>query len=90
MAPQTPQRGESELESSSTMGAESITPLVATQIQDWHHLVHRNAANAATENLTLDALLKTVFTTGSSKDQKQDAIGCECCRVEVDGCQQMM
>ena len=61
-----------------------------TQLQRWHHLAHCNAANAASENMTLDAQLKIVRITGSRRNNKQDAIGCEYSRIEVDDRQLMI
>ena len=55
MAPQTPPQGEGGTESSRTMGASSNTPPAETQLQWSHHLVHHDAANAATENMSLDS-----------------------------------
>jgi len=60
MAPQTSQQGEGGTESSRTMGASANTPPAETQLQCKHHLVHHNAANAATEHNALDAHLNIV------------------------------
>ena len=68
MAPQPPLQGESGTESSRMMGASSNTPPTETQLQRRHHSVHRDAGNAATENMTLDAQLKIVCKTGSNKN----------------------
>jgi len=46
-------------------------------------LIHRNAANAATENMTQDAHLKIVPQTRNSKHQKQHAIGYEYIHIAV-------
>jgi len=67
------------------MGASSNTSHAERQHQCRHHLVHRDAAIAATENMTLDRQLKTVYKIGISKNTKQHAIGCEYIRIEVDG-----
>ena len=90
MVPQTAQQGASGLESSRTMGTSSNMPTADTQLQHIHHLVHSDAANAATENMTLDAHLKVVRKSRNSKDRKQQAIGCDCCRIEVDSRQLTM
>ena len=90
MAPQTGLQGESGTESSRTTGASSNTPPAETQLQHRHHLVHRNVANPATENMTLDAKTMIVCKTGSSKNKKQPAIGCKCSRIELHSRQLMI
>jgi len=55
MAPRTPQPGLFQSKSSQTAGASSNAPLVETQLQRRHLLVHRDAAIAATENMAQDA-----------------------------------
>jgi len=40
-------------------------------------LVHRKAANAAIKHMTQDAHLQIVRKSGSSKNKKQHAVGCE-------------
>jgi len=85
MAPQTPQQGESGTESTRTTGTSSNMPPTETQLQHQHHLAHRDAANAATKNMTRETQLKTVRTTGSCKNMKQQAIGFKYSRIEVDG-----
>jgi len=77
MAPQTPQPGVIQSESSRTAGASSNAPLAETQLQCRHQLVHRDAAIAATENTAQDAHLKNVRKTGRSNNRQQHAIGCE-------------
>jgi len=77
MAQQTPQQVEYGTELSRTMGASSNVPLAETQLQRRHHLAHCKAASAATEYMTLDGQLRIVCKTGSSKNKKQLAIGCE-------------
>jgi len=72
------------------MGASSNRPPGKTQLQRRNHLVHRNAANAATKNMTLGAQLKTVYKTGTSKNKKQHAIGCKCSRIKVHSHQPMI
>jgi len=84
MAPQTPQQGEHGTESSRTTGASSNMPPAETQLQRRHQLAHHDAANAATENRTLDTQLNTVHKTGSSKNKKLHMIGCEDCGIKVD------
>jgi len=85
MTTQTPQTGKSGSESSETTGASFNASLQGTQQQRRHQLVHREAANVATENMTQDAHLKIVRKTGSSTNKKQHAIGCEYVHIMVDG-----
>jgi len=66
MAPETPQLGVIQSESSQTMGGSSNAPLTETQLQRRYQLVHWDAAIAATENMALDAHLKKVLNTGPS------------------------
>jgi hypothetical protein len=85
MDTQTPQPGVTGSESSRTTGVSADTSDHGTQ-QEWRHLlVHRDAANAATEHMTQDAHLKIVRKTGSSKNKKQHAIGCEYMYSVVNG-----
>ena len=85
MAPQTSLQGESGTESSRMTGASSNTPPAETQLQRRHHFGHRDTANAATENTTLDAQSNNVRKTGSSKNKKQHAIRWKCSLIEVHG-----
>jgi len=73
MTTQTPQTGESGSESSETTGTSFNASLQGTQQQRRHQLVHREAANVATENMTQDAHLKIVRKTGSRTNKKQHA-----------------
>jgi len=66
------------------MGASASTPPAETQLQRRHHLAHRNAANAATKDMTADVLLKIVCKIEHSKNKNQPVIGCEYSRIEVD------
>jgi len=77
VAQQTPLPGGIQSESSRTTGASSNSPQVETQLQRRHQLVHRDAAIAATENMTQDAHLKKVRKTGRCNDRQQHAIRCE-------------
>jgi len=83
MAPETLPPGAIGDESSRTTGTSCNAPLGESQQQHRHHLVHRDAAIVATENMTQDAYLKKVRKTGSSKNKKQDAIGCESIHICV-------
>jgi len=71
-------------------GTSSNAPHPETQLQLGQNLVHRDAANAATESMTLNTKLKIVHDSRSSKKKKQHVIGCEYCRIEVAGRQAMI
>jgi len=77
MAPQAPQPGVIQSESSQTTGASSKAPLGVTQLQRRHQVVHRNTAIAATDNMAQDTHLKQVCKTRRSNDRQQHSIGCE-------------
>jgi len=66
------------------MGASANTPPAETQPQRRHQLAHRNAATAATEQMTLDAQSRIVRKTGSGKNKKQRTIGCEYSWIKVE------
>jgi len=65
-------------------------PTAETQLQRRHHLAHRDTANAATTNMTLDAQLNIVRKTESSKNKHQHMIWCENSWIRVDGRQLMI
>jgi len=83
MAPETLPAGAIAAESGRTTGASRNAPLRETKQQCRHQLVHRDAAIVATENMTQDAHLKKVRKTGSSKNKKQHAIGCESIHIRL-------
>jgi len=85
MATQTPQAGESGSESSRSTDTSSNASLAGIQQYPRHQSVHHDAANTATENMPWDAHLNIVHTTGSNKDKKQLAIGCEIDHIGVTG-----
>jgi len=85
MDSQLHQPGLSGSESSQLAGALSNTSFVGTQQKCRHQLVHRDAANAATKNMTQDVHLKIVRNTGSSTNKKQHAVGCEYIHTVVNG-----
>jgi hypothetical protein len=58
-------------------GATSNTEHLGIQQERGQKLVHRDAANVATKHMTQDAHLKIIRKTGSSKNKKQHAVGCE-------------
>jgi len=82
---QLPQLGETGSKSSRLMGATSIMSVVGTQQEYRHQLVHHNAGNSATRNLTQDAHLKIVRKIGSSKNKKHHAVGCKYMHIVVNG-----
>jgi len=70
MGPETHHHGASWSESSTMMGPSSIMPPTKTQHQLRHRLVHRHAANAATEDMAQDQYSEIVHETGGSKNGK--------------------
>jgi len=85
MASETPQHGESGSKLSRSTGTSSNAALAGTQYQCKHQLVHCEAANAATKNVTQAAHVTIVCVTGSGKNMKQHAIGCESIHIAVNG-----
>jgi hypothetical protein len=77
MDTQPPPAGETRSNTGRLLGATSNTELLGTQQERRHNLVHRDAANIATKHITHDAHSKIVRKTGSSKNKKQYAVGCE-------------
>jgi hypothetical protein len=75
MAPQTPQPGVIKSESSGTTDTSSNTPVAGAQQECRHHLVHRDAAVAATEIMAQDPHSTQVHKTGRSNNKNQHAIG---------------
>ena len=68
-------------------GVSHNEPLGVTKQQRRHQLVHRDTAIVAAENVTQDAHLTIVRKTGSKKNRKQHAIGCESIDICVDDSQ---
>jgi len=87
MDTQPPQPGPSGSKSSRLAGASSSTSIIGTQQERRHQLVHRDAANEATRNMTQDEHLKIVRKTGSSTNKKQHAVGCKVIYIVLKGCQ---
>jgi hypothetical protein len=85
MDTQPPPPGESGSNTGRLAGATSNTEILATQQELRHKLVHRDAANVATNHMTQDAHLKIVRKTGTSKNKKQHAVGCEFIHIEENG-----
>jgi len=87
MDTQPPQPGGTESKSSRLAGATSTTAIIGTQQERRHQLVHHYAANSATKHVTQDAPWEIVRKTGSSKNDKQHAVGCEWIHIEENGSQ---
>ena len=85
METQSPQQAASGSKSSRLAGDTSNTSLIGTQQECRHQLVHHDAANAATRNITLDAHLNIVRKTESSKNRQQYAVGCKYIHIVVNG-----
>ena len=83
MATQTPQPGENGTKPGGSTGITHNESLSGTQQECRHQLVHHDAVNAATKNMTQDVHLKIVRKTGSSNNKKQHAIGCEYIHIKV-------
>jgi len=66
-------------------GATSNTEILGTQQDRRHKLVHHDAADAATKHMTQDAHLKIVRKTGSRRNKKQHAVGCEYFHIDPIG-----
>jgi len=84
MALETLPPGAIGAELSRTTGASRNVPLGETQQQHRHQLVHHDIVIVATENMTQDTHLKQVGRTGSRKNKKPYAIGCESIHICVD------
>jgi len=85
MDTQRPPSGKSGSNTGQLGGATSNTEILSTQQEHRHELDHRNAAHAATKHMTQYARLKVVRKTGSSKNGKQHAVGCEYIHIEANG-----
>jgi len=84
MGQQTCQPGGSWSELSTTGRASSNTPPVENQLQCRHHSFHRDAAKAATYNLTLQIQLKVVHKTGHRTNRNPHAMEFKCSSLEVE------
>jgi len=82
---QPPQPGPSGSKSSPLAGTSTHTSLIGTQQERRPHLVQRNAANAASRNMTRDANLEIVRKTGSCTKKEQHVFGCEYIYTVVNG-----
>jgi len=66
-------------------GTTSNTEILGKQHERRHKIVYRNAADAATKHMTLDANLKIVRETGSRRNKKQQAVGYEYIHTDAFG-----
>jgi len=87
MDTQPPPPGESESNPGRLAGATSNTEILSTHQERRHKLVHRDAANAASKHMTQDGHLKIVCKTGSRRNKKQHAVGCEYIHIDAIGSQ---
>jgi len=85
MDTQLPPPGESRSNTGRLAGTTSNTEILGTQQELRHKLVNRDAADAATKHMTQDAHLKIVCKTGSRKNKKQHAVGCEYIHIDAIG-----
>jgi hypothetical protein len=69
MATQTPRPGENRTKPGRLTGVTPNSSLSGTPQECRQQLVHHNATNAATKNITQDAHLKIVHKTESSKNK---------------------
>jgi hypothetical protein len=87
MDTQPPPPGETRSNTSRLAGATSSKELLGTQQERRPKLIHRIAANVATKHMTQNANLKIVCKSGSSKNKKQHAVGCEYILIMANGSQ---
>jgi len=83
MDTEPPLPGESGSNTGRLAGATTNTDILGTQQDHRHKLVHRDAADAATNHVTQDAHLKIVRKTGSRRNKKQHAVGWEYIHINV-------
>jgi hypothetical protein len=72
-----PPPGERGSNTSRLAGATTNKDILGTQQDRRHKLVHRDAADAATKDITQDAHIQIVGKTGGRSNKKQHAVGCE-------------
>jgi len=85
MHAEPPLAGESGSHTGRLAGGTSNTDILGTQQEHRHKFVHRDAANAATKHMTQDAHFKIVRKSGSRKNKRQHAVGCEYIHIEAKG-----
>ena len=91
MDPQRPQQGASECQLSKTMGTSSDTPFAETQPTTTQTpLSPLRHCKCCHLKMILDAQSNIRRKPRSSINEKQHAMRCEYCRIEVDGCQLMI
>jgi hypothetical protein len=83
MDTQSPSTGESGSNTGRLAVATTNTDILGTQPERKYKLVHRDGADAATKHMTQDAHLKIVCKTGSRRNKKQHAVGCEYIHIEA-------
>jgi hypothetical protein len=83
MATETLQPGENGTEPGGSIGVTPKMSLSDKQQKHRQQLVHCNAANVATKNITKDSHLKIICKTERSKNINQHTIGCEHINVMV-------
>jgi len=77
MDPQPLQPGPSRSKSSRLLGPSSNMALIGAQQERKQQLVHHDAANAATNNMSQHGHLTIICKNGSSTNRKQYAVACE-------------
>jgi hypothetical protein len=85
MDTQPPPAGDSGSNTGRLAGATSNTELLGAQQERRHKLVHRDAANVATNHMTQDANVKIIRKTVSCKNKEQHAVGCEYILIVANG-----
>jgi len=85
MDTQTPPPGESGWNTGRLGGATSNTEILGTPQERRHKFIHCEAADAATKHMTQDGHLKIVCKTGSRRNKKQHAVGCEYIHIDAIG-----
>jgi len=83
MDTESPPPGESGSNTGRLAVATTHTDILGTQQERRHKLVHRDAADAATKHMTQDAHLKIGRKTGSRRNNKQHAVGCEYIHIDA-------
>jgi hypothetical protein len=77
MDAQPPPPGESGSNTGRLAGATSNTEILSTQQERRIKFDHRDTADAATKHMTQDAHLNIVRNTGSGRNKKHHAVGCD-------------
>jgi hypothetical protein len=85
MNTQPPPPGVSGSNTGRLAGVTTNTHILGTQQERRHKLVHRDAADAATEHMTQDAHIKIICKTGGRRNMKQHAVDCEYIQIDAMG-----